>query len=69
MDSSAHLQLGDATVSSADDPAADAQAQRDRSLDNDVENRLGALQASGALKADFVLRRASTSKKRSLAAP
>ena len=27
----------------ADDPAADASAQRDRNLDNDAENRVGAL--------------------------
>tara|TARA_B100001939_G_scaffold301263_1_gene277719 strand:- start:489 stop:677 length:189 start_codon:yes stop_codon:yes gene_type:complete len=32
------------------DPVADAQAQRDRSLDNDAENRVGALQATSAVK-------------------
>jgi len=34
---------------------ADAPAQRDRSLNNDAENRLGALQAPGAVRVDFVL--------------
>jgi len=33
----------------------DASAHRDRSLDNDAENRVGALSATGAVKADFVL--------------
>ena len=40
---------GATTATSADDPAADASAQRDRSLDNDAENRVGALQATGAV--------------------
>ena len=48
----AHLQLGAAPSTSADDPAADAPAQRDRSLDNDAENRVGALPATSALKSN-----------------
>ena len=31
------------------DPAADASAQRDRGLDNDAENRLGALPSARAV--------------------
>ena len=34
------------------DPAADAQAQRDRSLEHDAENRVGALPSPGALKSN-----------------
>ena len=34
---------------SADDPEANASAQRDRSLDNDAETGLGALPATGAV--------------------
>ena len=41
----AHLQLGATPSTSADDPAADAQAQRNRSLEHDAENRVG--QAEG----------------------
>ena len=37
------------------DPVVDASAHRDRSLDNDAENRVGALSATGVVKADFVL--------------
>ena len=46
------LQLGATPSTSADDPAADAQAQRDRSLEHDAENRVGALPSPGALKSN-----------------
>ena len=49
MGRDAHLPLDAATPSSPDDPAADAQSQRDRSLEHDAENRVGALQAAGAV--------------------
>ena len=48
----AHLHLGATPSTSADDPAADTQAQRDRSLDNDAENRLEALPPACALASE-----------------
>ena len=36
----AHLQLGATPSTSADEPAADASAQRDRGVGQDAENRL-----------------------------
>jgi len=50
-----HLQLDSTPDTSAPDPAANAQAQRHCGLGQDAANRLGALPAPGALKADFVL--------------
>jgi len=47
----AHLHLDSTQATGSRNRAQDAQAQRDRSLDNDAENRLGALPATGALKA------------------
>ena len=46
---SAHLQLDPAQSTSAPDPAADAAAQRHRSLEHDAQNRLAALSTTGAL--------------------
>jgi hypothetical protein len=51
----ADLQLGATPSTSADNPAADAAAQRDRSLVHDAETGLGAMQATSEVKADFVL--------------
>ena len=50
MGGGAYLQLDSTPATSAPDPAADAPAQRDRRLDNDAENRVGALPATGAVK-------------------
>ena len=50
-----HLPLDPAPLTRPDDSAADASAQRDRSLEHDAETGLGPMQAPGALKADFVL--------------
>ena len=53
----AHLQLCAATLTSPDDPATDASAQRDRSLGNDAKGRLGSMPANGAVKSRSTDRR------------
>ena len=52
MGSGAHLRLVATTAASADDRAADAPAQRDRSLEHDAENRVGALPPACALTSE-----------------
>ena len=49
--SNTHLQLDPAQSAGAPDPAADAAAQRHRSLEHDAQNRLAALSTTGALMA------------------
>ena len=45
----AHLQLDPAQPAGTQDPAADAAAQRHRSLDHDAQKRLAALSTTDAL--------------------
>ena len=49
MGGGAHLQLDPAQPADSPDPAADAAAQRHRSLEHDAQNRLAALSTTGAL--------------------
>ena len=55
MDSNTHLQLDPAQSAGAPDPAADAAAQRHRSLEHDAQNRLAALHTTRALMASKTL--------------
>ena len=47
--SGAHLQLDPTQPAGSPDPAADAAAKRDRSLEHDAENRLATLSPAGVL--------------------
>ena len=52
----AHLQLGSAPSTSAANPSADAQAQRDRSLGDDAQDGLAALQPACAVKLALLIK-------------
>ena len=49
MGGGAHLQLDSAKSAGTSDSAADAAAQRHRSLEHDAQNRLATLSTAGAL--------------------
>ena len=51
MGGDAHLQMDSAQSTGAPDPAADASAQRDRSLEHDAQNRLAELFTTRVLMA------------------
>ena len=55
MGGGAHLQMDSAQSTGAPDPAADAAAQRDRSLEHDAQNRLAELFTTRALIASKTL--------------
>ena len=55
MGGGAHLQMDSAQSTIAPDPAANAAAQRDRSLKHDAQNRLAELFTTRALMASKTL--------------